>query len=190
MPTKRQALRKRLAEGTMIVAPGIYDAYGARFVEQAGFEAVYMTGNGVSASLLGRPDVGLIDPQAAGLGADPWGNASGAFLSTMMRRMQTPIASRWGAMALRNALIARSRAPRRPKRARGLDAGDDRPGRPCTTHRQYATCTPRGGRSAPTGLCFSPFPSSMVQGPGAPLPQGDGAARAHGPRPAPPTRCQ
>jgi carboxyvinyl-carboxyphosphonate phosphorylmutase len=45
----------------MIVAPGIYDAYGARFVEQAGFEAVYMTGNGVSASLLGQPDVGLID---------------------------------------------------------------------------------------------------------------------------------
>jgi 2-methylisocitrate lyase-like PEP mutase family enzyme len=45
----------------MIVAPGIYDAYGARFVEQAGFEAVYMTGNGVSASLLGRPDVGLVD---------------------------------------------------------------------------------------------------------------------------------
>jgi 2-methylisocitrate lyase-like PEP mutase family enzyme len=45
----------------MIVAPGIYDAYGARFVQQAGFEAVYMTGNGVSASLLGRPDVGLID---------------------------------------------------------------------------------------------------------------------------------
>jgi 2,3-dimethylmalate lyase len=30
-------------------------------VEQAGFSAVYMTGNGVSASLLGRPDVGLID---------------------------------------------------------------------------------------------------------------------------------
>jgi carboxyvinyl-carboxyphosphonate phosphorylmutase len=59
--TVRQRLRRRLAEGPMIVAPGIYDAYGARFVEQAGFEAVYMTGNGVSASLLGRPDVGLID---------------------------------------------------------------------------------------------------------------------------------
>ena len=57
----RQRLRRRLTEGPMIVAPGIYDAYGARFVEQAGFEAVYMTGNGVSASLLGRPDVGLID---------------------------------------------------------------------------------------------------------------------------------
>lgn len=59
--TPRQKLRKRLTEGPMLVAPGIYDAYGARFVEQAGFEAAYMTGNGVSASLLGRPDVGLID---------------------------------------------------------------------------------------------------------------------------------
>ncbi len=59
--TPRQRLRVRLASGPLIVAPGIYDAYGARFVEQAGFDAVYMTGNGVSASLLGRPDVGLVD---------------------------------------------------------------------------------------------------------------------------------
>ena len=57
----RARLRQRLTNGPMIVAPGVYDAFGARFVEQAGFEAVYMTGNGVSASLLGRPDVGLID---------------------------------------------------------------------------------------------------------------------------------
>ena len=57
----RKRLRARLATGPVIVAPGIYDAYGARLVEQAGFEAVYMTGNGVSASLLGRPDVGLVD---------------------------------------------------------------------------------------------------------------------------------
>ena len=59
--TPRQRLRARLASGPLIVAPGIYDAYGARLVEQAGCEAVYMTGNGVSASLLGRPDVGLVD---------------------------------------------------------------------------------------------------------------------------------
>lgn len=59
--TVRQQLRKRLTEGGMIVAPGIYDAYGARMVQQAGFEAVYMTGNGVSACLLGQPDVGLVD---------------------------------------------------------------------------------------------------------------------------------
>jgi 2-methylisocitrate lyase-like PEP mutase family enzyme len=57
----RRRLRERLASGPVVIAPGIYDAYGARFVEQAGFEAAYMTGNGVSASLLGRPDVGLVD---------------------------------------------------------------------------------------------------------------------------------
>lgn len=59
--TPRQRLRARLTTGPLLVAPGIYDAYGARLVEQAGCEAVYMTGNGVSASLLGRPDVGLVD---------------------------------------------------------------------------------------------------------------------------------
>jgi len=59
--TVRQTLRKRLTTGPVIVAPGIYDAYGVRLVEQAGFEAAYLTGNGVSASLLGRPDVGLVD---------------------------------------------------------------------------------------------------------------------------------
>ena len=56
----RKRLRELLASRRLIVAPGIYDAYGARLVEQAGFGAVYMTGNGVSASLLGRPDVGLV----------------------------------------------------------------------------------------------------------------------------------
>jgi 2-methylisocitrate lyase-like PEP mutase family enzyme len=58
---KRRALRDLLKGKQAVRAPGIYDGYGARLVEQAGFSAVYMTGNGVSASLLGRPDVGLID---------------------------------------------------------------------------------------------------------------------------------
>ena len=43
-----------------ILAPGAYDALTARIIEQAGFAAVYMTGFGTSASLLGRPDVGLL----------------------------------------------------------------------------------------------------------------------------------
>lgn len=43
-----------------ILAPGAYDALTARIIEQAGFLAVYMTGFGTSASLLGRPDVGLL----------------------------------------------------------------------------------------------------------------------------------
>lgn len=53
-------LRELLAAGEPIVAPGAYDALSARLVEQAGFPAVYMTGFGASASLLGRPDVGLL----------------------------------------------------------------------------------------------------------------------------------
>jgi 2-methylisocitrate lyase-like PEP mutase family enzyme len=57
----RARFRARIGKKQLIVAPGIYDAYGARMVEKAGFEAVYMTGNGVSASVLGRPDVGLVD---------------------------------------------------------------------------------------------------------------------------------
>ena len=59
----RQALHQRLAQRSRaaLIAPGIYDGYGARMVAQSGFEAAYMTGNGVSACLLGRPDVGLID---------------------------------------------------------------------------------------------------------------------------------
>ncbi len=60
-PSPRRRLRERLKSGPVVIAPGIYDAYGARLVEQAGFEAAYLTGNGVSASLLGRPDVGLVD---------------------------------------------------------------------------------------------------------------------------------
>lgn len=43
-----------------MVLPGCYDALGARLIEQAGFDAVYMTGFGTTASLLGRPDIGLL----------------------------------------------------------------------------------------------------------------------------------
>jgi 2,3-dimethylmalate lyase len=53
-------LRELLEAGAPVLAPGVYDALGARLVEEAGFEAVYMTGFGTAASLLGRPDVGLV----------------------------------------------------------------------------------------------------------------------------------
>ena len=56
--------------------------------------------------------VGVLDPAAAGLGASPWRGASGAFLSTLMRRMETPLASRWAHIALRDGLLVRARAPR------------------------------------------------------------------------------
>ena len=53
-------LRELLARPEPVLAPGAYDALSARLAEQAGFGAVYMTGFGASASLLGRPDAGLM----------------------------------------------------------------------------------------------------------------------------------
>ncbi|TQL91094.1 isocitrate lyase/PEP mutase family protein [Pseudonocardia kunmingensis] len=56
----RRRLRELLAAPGPLVAPGAYDALSARLVEQAGFDAVYMTGFGTTATLIGRPDVGLL----------------------------------------------------------------------------------------------------------------------------------
>jgi len=55
--------------------------------------------------------VGQLNPEELGLGPDPWGPASGVFLSTLMRRMDAPLASRWLHMALRDALLAKAGAP-------------------------------------------------------------------------------
>jgi carboxyvinyl-carboxyphosphonate phosphorylmutase len=59
-PEPRARLRELLSGPGPVVAPGAYDALSARLVEQAGFGAVYMTGFGSTASLIGRPDVGLL----------------------------------------------------------------------------------------------------------------------------------
>jgi 2,3-dimethylmalate lyase len=56
----RARLRELVTAAAPLVAPGAYDALSARLIEQAGFDAVYMTGFGTTASLIGRPDVGLL----------------------------------------------------------------------------------------------------------------------------------
>ena len=56
----RPQLRRLLDSGSPVLAPGAYDALTARLAEAAGFSTVYMTGFGTAASLLGRPDVGLL----------------------------------------------------------------------------------------------------------------------------------
>lgn len=53
-------LRDLLAGPDIVVAPGAYDALTARLVEAAGFPAVYLSGAGVSYSMLARRDVGLV----------------------------------------------------------------------------------------------------------------------------------
>jgi methylisocitrate lyase len=54
-----RALRRRLEQPEILVVPGAVDALNARLIEQAGFDAVYATGAGISNSLLGLPDLGL-----------------------------------------------------------------------------------------------------------------------------------
>jgi 2-methylisocitrate lyase-like PEP mutase family enzyme len=53
-------LRERLRRKPILVAPGVYDAFGAVFAEQAGFEALYLSGASVAYTKLGRPDIGLV----------------------------------------------------------------------------------------------------------------------------------
>jgi len=55
-----QALRTAVESGRFVVAPGVYDALGACLAERHGFPAVYMSGLGVTASLLARPDLELL----------------------------------------------------------------------------------------------------------------------------------
>ncbi len=57
---RRAALKARLAvRGEPVIAPGVYDGVSARLADRLGFDALYMTGYGVVASLLGLPDAGL-----------------------------------------------------------------------------------------------------------------------------------
>ena len=43
-----------------LLMPGVYDAMGAKIAEKVGFEAMFQTGFGTSAALLGMPDYGFI----------------------------------------------------------------------------------------------------------------------------------
>lgn len=56
---KKAQLQELLRADKLIVAPGAYDAFSARLVEQAGFPAVYISGAWAASSRLGVPDIGL-----------------------------------------------------------------------------------------------------------------------------------
>ena len=54
------SLRARLARPPILVAPGVYDPLTSLIAEQAGFDALYVSGAGIAYTRLGRPDVGLV----------------------------------------------------------------------------------------------------------------------------------
>lgn len=52
-------LRELLSKPGPVIAPGVYDCISAKTVERAGYEAAFVSGAAVTASVLGYPDVGL-----------------------------------------------------------------------------------------------------------------------------------
>ena len=55
----RQTLKKLLLRDKLLVAPGCFDGLSGRLVEEAGFEAAYLSGGAVARSM-GIPDIGLV----------------------------------------------------------------------------------------------------------------------------------
>ncbi len=53
-------LRNMLKSKKSLVIPGVYDALGAKIAQKVGFEAMFQTGYGTSATLFGMPDYGFI----------------------------------------------------------------------------------------------------------------------------------
>lgn len=56
---KRRAFASQIRGPRAVWAAGAYDALSARCVEEAGFDAVFTTGFGISAAQIGAPDIGL-----------------------------------------------------------------------------------------------------------------------------------
>ncbi len=52
-------LRERLQQAQPLLAPGVYDALSALVAQQAGFEALYLSGASIAYTRLGRSDIGL-----------------------------------------------------------------------------------------------------------------------------------
>ncbi len=61
MSDRASILRSALERRKALVVPGCHDALSAKIVESAGFAAIQISGFGVAGSLLGKPDVGLVD---------------------------------------------------------------------------------------------------------------------------------
>lgn len=60
MPASTRLRRMLADQGSIVIAPGVYDGITARLALAAGFKCLYMTGVGTSMSRLGMADLGLV----------------------------------------------------------------------------------------------------------------------------------
>jgi methylisocitrate lyase len=95
----RSALQRRKA----LVVPGCHDALSARIIEDAGFEAVQISGFGVAGSLLAKPDVGLVEMKEV---LDLTGHIARAVSIPVMADIDTGGGNAINAAAIARQLIA------------------------------------------------------------------------------------
>jgi 2-methylisocitrate lyase-like PEP mutase family enzyme len=60
LPDRRRYFRSLVEERTAVLLPGAANALTARIVEDLGYQAVYLTGAGLTNTHLGMPDLGLV----------------------------------------------------------------------------------------------------------------------------------
>ncbi len=58
--TKGQKLRDTLSEPGILVLPGVHDCVSVKLAQKVGFEVVFTSGFGISATMLGKPDLGFL----------------------------------------------------------------------------------------------------------------------------------
>jgi len=58
--SKTERLRRLLETKGQLIMPGVYDALSAKIASRTGFEAIFITGYSLSATLLGEPDFGIL----------------------------------------------------------------------------------------------------------------------------------
>ena len=60
LEAQRISLKRKLTAGQAIIGPGVYDGLSARIADGVGFDVLYLSGYGVSASMLAKPDNGFL----------------------------------------------------------------------------------------------------------------------------------
>ena len=60
MPTQSDRLREHLSRRSALIVPGASNALAARIIADLGFEAVYLSGAGLTNTLLGLPDLAFV----------------------------------------------------------------------------------------------------------------------------------
>src|SRR5947209_2230632 len=102
-PNRASILREKLNRRQALVVPGCHDALSARVIEASGFQATQVSGFGLAGSLLGAPDVGLLEMKDV---LDQTWNIARAVTIPVMADIDTGGGNALNAAALCEKLIA------------------------------------------------------------------------------------